>query len=1140
MNNSDFVHLHVHNEFSQLDGMGTGEDYAKRAKQLGFKYLALTNHANIDGLIKFQKACKKHDIIPILGCELYIVEDAEKTKAEKSKVRGHIQVHVKNQVGFENLTKLLTFANTDGFYYKPRVDYATLLPHTEGLVFSTACLISFARILPNGMKFLADLYDTVGDDLYAEIMPHRIKKQPIWNRKVIRLAKRFGIKCYASNDCHYPKRTEAVAQEVLLAIQRKAEWTDKDRFRFSLRTFHMKTVKEMIKGLREYDQYKPEYLTNTLEVAEKCGSYTIPKRDIDLPKIKLPKTRGIPAHCDEKDVLWRLCTMAFQRLFNKSIVDDKVYHARLVEEYELITHKNFQRYFLMVYELINWCKENGILVGPGRGSVGGSLIAYLLGITTVDPIEHNLLFSRFINEDRIDYPDIDIDFEDSKRHLVRQHLEDVYGADNVAGVSSFNRMKARAVVKDVGRVFGIHWRETDAFTKLVEDNDEHTGIQDAIDTYEECANFAAQYPRVIKLAKMLEGTVRGYSQHAAALVVSKDPIGHSGRCNLITNKDGATLVNWEKEDTEYVGLMKLDALGLKLLSILAETVRLTETNQNVSVDLTKINLHDPDVLAEINAGNNVGVFQLGTWAMTNLIKEMGVSTFKHISDAVALVRPGPANSGMTQEYIKRKHGASWEPMHKVYEKITDDTYGLLVYQEQVMQVVSEIADLPYSTADKVRKIIGKKRNVKEFEKYKRMFIRGCKKTGYFNRSEAINFWDGLEKWSKYGFNRSHSVEYAMLGYWCAWLKKYFPTEFICGSLTYGAQDKKAELIEEAYRLGLTLVLPKVGLSHATKWQVDDRRLKIPFIETNGIGPKKAEQAASAKPQKNNIRKFFQKGAEEQIEKFGGAFGELLDKIGAYESHERFNVTAEVKDMFKFRITANPTVEYQKLYTLFNNNLRLNYLDPVLEGDSRVLKKLTKRKGIIQQVGFEYKNKNLTGCKKCSLRKECLAPVHSSPGLYNIAIIGEAPGKDEDEQREGFVGRSGEKVWQYLAKYGYERPFFHVTNVAKCYPKDSRKPNADQIGICGRTYLDKELKKVQPKVILAFGNTGLYFFTGQKTGIMSMSGKVQWSEKHNAWICFCMHPAASLHNPDNKVFYESGMKSFCTLLRSLHFRGTNDE
>jgi len=1121
----DYVHLHVHSEYSALDGMGTVDQYAARAAEIGQRAIALTDHGCMDGLIKFQKACQKHEVKPILGCELYVVPNLD-----RNKLRGHACVWIKNETGFRNLCKILTFANTEGFYYKPRVTFEILLKYCEGLCISTACLISFANVFKEGKKLFRDLYDSIGNDLYVEVMPHDIKKQFSWNKEAIKLARKYGIKVLATNDCHYVRRWHHKAQEVLLAIQRKAKMDDPNRFRFSIKGLYLKKAKEMeLTFKNNKHKFRREYLRNTLEVAEKCSGFTIAKQDIALPRV--PNVPINPSKA--RAFLWDLCNKGYVEKCGhaKNIKRDKLYYNRLKEEYDLIIEKKFERYFLMVWETVNWCKENNILVGPGRGSVGGSIMAYLLGITSVNSIEHDLIFSRFINKDRIDYPDIDIDFEHTKRHLVRQHLETVYGHEKVAAVSSFNRMKAKAVLKDVGRAFGVHWSETEAFTKLVEDNDDHTGIHDAIEAYSECAEYAAKYPKVITYAKQLEGQVRGYGQHAAALVISREPIGTSGRCNLRT-QEGLSIVNWEKEDTEYVGLMKLDALGLKLLSILSETKKLIRRNYSREINLEKIDLNDKKVFKEISDGKTTGVFQLGTYAMTSLIMEMGVESFNHISDAVALVRPGPANSGMTAEYIRRKHGAKWEPMHKEYEKITKDTYGLLVYQEQVMQVISKMAGLPYSTADKVRKIIGKKRSVKEFGKYKDMFVRGCRKTGYFNKSEALKFWSGLEKWALYGFNKSHSVEYAILAYWCSWLKLYYPTEFVCASLTFGAEGKKKEIIEEAYKLGLRIMLPKVGKSQAINWEANQDCLYIPFIEVKGIGEKKAIQAASGigdKPQ-GNIKKFFGKKKKNQVVKIGGKFGGLLDKIGAYDPHNP-EITRSIKDLFKFRIVTNPKVEYKKLYRLFENNLRLDKLDPALNGDSKVLRQLVNRKKLWRSRSFSSHRK-FGLCEKCDLRNECKAPVPPSPGKYPVAIIGEAPGKDEDEQREGFVGRSGNMIWKTLRSY--KRELFHVSNIVKCFPSDSRKPSPEQIKTCSQLWLVNELKEVKPIVILSFGNTGLQFFRNQKSGITNISGKVIWNEYFGAWVVYCLHPAATMHNPDNKIYYDAGMKRFKELLKQLKF------
>ena len=1125
---TDYCHLHVHTEYSQLDGLGSPEKYAERASGLGFKYLGITDHGSIDGLIKFQKACLQYNIKPILGCELYIIPEIESGK-KKSKKRGHVCVYIKNQKGFENICKLLTFANLEGFYYRPRVTFEKLLDNCEGLVISTACIQSFIRVFDNGRELFKNLKEAIGEDLYCEIMPHKEKIQVETNNLKIKFAKKYDCKVIATNDCHYIKRADHRAQEVLLAIQRKAKWDDPKRWRFGIKGLYLKTQKEMTRSLKKIGFYKKEYLSNTLEIAEKCSDFLIPKKDVKLPRVK-----GVPFNkLKENKFFLDLCLEGYKKRFGESIKKNKIYHNRLIEEYNLITKKNFHRYFLIVWELVTWCKKNDIFVGPGRGSVGGSLISYLLGITSVDPIKHKLIFSRFINEDRIDYPDIDIDFEHTKRHLVKSHLETMYGKGKVAGVSSFNRMKARAVIKDVGRVFDIHYSETNEFTKLIEDSEEGTGIQDAIDSWDEARNFADKYPKVVKYAKALEGTVKGYSQHAAALVLSRDKIESCGRCNLL-QREGTLLVNWEKNDTEYVGLMKLDTLGLKLLSILAETQRLIKENQNIDFNFESIDLEDKEVLKEISEGNTIGVFQLGTYATTSLLKEMGVEKFRHIGDAVALVRPGPANSGMTKEYIKRKHGVPWEKKHKIYEKITKDTYGVIVYQEQVMEVISKIAGLEYSTADNIRKIIGKKRDRKEFKKYEKQFIDGCHKTKYFNKNEAKEFWKGLQEHALYSFNLSHSVEYAMLGYWSSYVKKYYPTEFICASLTYGAQDKKKQLVEEAYRLGLNIVIPKIGQSDPERWIARGNNLYVPFIEVKGLGKVKAKEAATLDNiNKSNIKTFFKKKGEveeKEVVRHKGALGKLLESIGSYNLEQQTQIDDDIKNYFSFRIVADPKKSYQNLYNLFDNNIRLDHIDLALNGDYKTLKKLSKTKRVFSKTKF-FTDKKLISCTACSLREECTAPVPPSSGMFNIMILAEAPGPKEDSDGEGLIGSSGKTLWKTIGKK-LPRKLFHVTNVNKCFPQNSRKPNKEQIKICSKLFLDNELKKVKPVVILVLGNTPLYYFTGKQSGIVNISGKVEWNEEYSAWIVWCIHPAAILHNSDNTVHFESGIKSFKRTIRAL--------
>ena len=1118
----DFAHLHIHNEYSQLDGYGTAEHYTEKAKLIGQRHLGLTNHGNIDGLIKFQRACDNHSIKPVLGCELYLIPELHKD----SRVTGHATVWVRNQQGFKNLCKLLTFANTTGFYYRPRVTFDMLLENCKGLVVATACLQSFLN-LEQGVSLFENLYDAIGRrNLYLEIMPHLIPGQAKLNSLCQKVAGASLCSIIATNDCHYPNRGDYRVQEVLLAIQRKVKWNNPERWTMSHMALHLRTAKEMRRALEKQGYYDKSYLHNTIKLAERCTDFRIEQHDIELPRVSGIKEK------DEAQVLKDLCMDGYLQRFGSSIKESRKYYRHFVEEYNLITGKDFVRYFLIVHELVDWCKHNNVLVGPGRGSVGGSLIAYLLGITAVDPIRHGLLFSRFINEDRIDLPDIDIDFEHHKRHLVRKHLEDTYGEHNVASVSSFNRMKARAVIRDVGRVFEVPYKDVDHFAKFIDDTAEGSAIEDAIDNIEYCAEFEQAYPDVVWLALKLEGQVRGYGRHAAALVVSKVPIGSDGRCNLI-ERDGVASVNWEKEDTEFVGLMKLDALGLNLLSTLAETKRLIVESHDHNVDLNRINLDDKEVLQEIQNGNTVGLFQLNTWAMTALIKQMGKLTFRQICDATALVRPGPSASGMTDEYIRRKKGKDWEPRHKVYEKITKDTYGLIVYQEQVMDVVHKVAGLPYSTADNIRKIIGKKRDVTEFEKFRKTFIDACAQHKVFSKREAVEFWEGLQEWARYGFNLSHATEYALLGYWCAWLKKYFPTEFISASLTYGAKDKKAALVEEAYRLGLTLVLPKVGISDPIRWTAKSNKLHIPFIEVKGIGDKKAYEAVHVRPAIKRRTRFFKKSDARPSRKHKGAFGELLQEIGAYDMEQTAQLTERVKDLFDFRIVTNPKVNYERLYTLFSNSIRLDRLDHILTGDYKLLSNLSDNRRIIKPVEFvEFEEYDLMTCTECALHKECTRPVMPSAGVYSMMIIGEAPGRDEDTEGKGFVGKAGQLLWRTLKKYGLQRELFHITNVNKCWPSESRKPNAEQIKLCSSMFLNEELNEVRPRLILAFGNTSLTYFTGRTSGILDMSGSTTWNEEIGAWIAWAVHPAAVLHNPDNETYFKAGVKNFAKTVRAL--------
>lgn len=1380
MNNKHFCHLHVHTQYSLLDGYGSAEKYAKQAKKLGFEYLACTDHGSIDGLLDFQKECKKEKIKSVFGCEAYIVPDMKvKEKGEK---RNHITLLVKNQQGWDNLCRLLTLANLQGFYYKPRIDFVSLLKYCDGLVILSGCVDT---TLLKYEDFFWDLYDIIGEDLYLEVMPHDLLIQREVNKTCYEIYEAEGVKLVATNDCHYVEENDSEVQEVLLAVQTKAKWNDPKRWRFSIKGLHLRSADEMKKSFEKQEVLnKFSYLSamrNTLLVAEKCCHFKIKKRDISLPKPPI-KVENVDKH----QILEYLCQTSFFDKFKHELETDTIYHERFTEEINLIVSKKFTRYFFVVYELVNWCKESGIMVGPGRGSVSGSLIAYLLGITTVDPIRFGLLFSRFISEDRIDFPDIDLDFEDSKRHLVRGHLELLYGKDNVAGVSTFLRMKGRSAIRDVARVFEVPYKEVDTFAKIIEDSPgkvktKKSFIKAALST-SEGRYFYKRYPVETELAIKLEGQLRGcvsgdsraillrsdgrakvkkikhlykenfkgqiraydfksdvlffdnvvnitkvgvkkvieiitargsliltkdhrlltrkgwvragflkvgdkiasngkrkkdawnkgltgeeylshykegrvwnkgltkkdhdsilhssirmrinnpmYSPqtvekmtqtntkhglhskklreflviypiceicggksedihhidknrknndwsnlmalchschsklhkhsmkinpkmtisyvriksikevkeevvydiamksinqnfvcnkiivhnsgaHAAACIVSKFPLTQEGRCNLV-NRNKNIVVNWDMEDCEYQGLMKLDLLGLSTLSMLSDARVLLRKKLDEEFDFTTIDLGDKKTLHEFAMGHNIGIFQFNSPGMMKLCQDLKIGKFEDLVNANALYRPGPLQSGITAEFVERKKGAKWVKKSKVVEEITKDTYGLIIYQEQIMQLANTLAGLPWQEADKIRKVIAKSKGAKELAKFKKSFIDGCLEEGSLARQEIERLWDEIEEFGGYGFNLSHATSYSMLSYWAQYLKVHHPTEFISVCLSHSPNDKKSALVKEAYRLGLRVMTPKVGLSDAKQWRAKDNCLYAPFIEVKGIGDKTALKCLDIKPRKKIG--FF------QVRKTTGQtkYEKLLEEIKAFEPNQ---LPDNLSAYFSFQVTTDLTVMYPKLHKLLGTRSLVRAIE-------RALSCQVERDLIYKKRTFI--NEDLLKCANCSLAEESIAPVLPSKGRYNIAIVGEAPGKQEEEQGIGFVGDSGNLLWKILGGYGFERHLFHITNCCKCYPSRVRTPSKIHLKACW-PWLRQELEDIDCKLVLAFGNTGLKTFSDKDSGITEFNGTTEWSEKIGAWVCWCMHPASVLYNPDNKALFEGGIKNFVEKIEVL--------
>jgi len=824
----NFTHFHVHTEYSPLDGLGKVDEYVKRAKELDQKVLAITDHGNIDGHVRFHKACKKEGIRPIFGCEAYLVKNHLIKKKEK---RHHITLLVKNEYGYKNLCEILSIANLDGYYRKPRIDFDILQKHSKGLIILSGCIASFLQDDNLYEEYLPQLINTFKDDLFLEVMPLELQIQKDLNLKIKQIQKRFNLSLIGTNDCHYVLKEDVKVHEILLCIQRSDTWANPNRWKFDERTHWLKSGKEMfLSFLRQGIFSKSEIfqMFKNNSIIENKVNFELKEKNISLPKVEISTIN----FTGEKafNILIAKGMREKQAEFINNI---QVYKDRIKEEKRIILSKGLCDYFLITYDLLQFCKEKNILTSPGRGSVGGSLVAYILGITQINPIKHDLLFSRFIAEDRNDYPDIDIDFESLRIGDIFEYLSNKYGKDKVAVVASFQKMQDRAAFKDICRVFSLcSPKQSDFISTQIEELDDIKKI---------AKDFYNEYKEYLDYAYKIRGRIRSYTKHAAGVIISKNPLSGQG---VISESEGVTKLNWDKDDCEYLGLLKLDILALNTLDTIKHCLNLIEEKSGNKIDLTTLDLKDKNIFRIIAKGDTSGIFQFNTWPMTKLSKDLQVNNFKEMCATTALVRPGPMNSGMTKEYIKRKFSKKWKKLHPIYEEITKDTYGCIAYQEQVMQCINRLAGLPYTTADRIRKIIAKKSDVGAFEKYKELFILGCKNEKTLSKKEAIELWKGFEEHAAYSFNLSHSVGYSVLSYWCAWLKVYFPHEFILASLKFAGKKGKQTIIDSSIKGGLEFKPPTLKDGLPYDWKIENDYIIPPFIEIKGIGPAMAEKIST--------------------------------------------------------------------------------------------------------------------------------------------------------------------------------------------------------------------------------------------------------------------------------------------------------
>jgi DNA polymerase-3 subunit alpha len=811
-----------------MDGLNSPKELCQAAIDAGQTSIAITDHGTLSSHREMQIAAKELGIKPILGVEAYIspTDRFDRSSATDKSIQAynHIILLAKNKNGLKNINSLQEIAWNEGFYHKPRIDMEILKEYAKDIIVLSGCLNGLISKCIEKEEFeeaeniLKDFKKTFGEDFYIEVQSHNPKEI---NSKLLELADKLGIKPVATGDAHYAKGEDKTLEEAMLILSTSPK-SDKEsdfevsrgmgdvldrlnylypdrRISFQDYNLFIQTREEIESDFKKCDIKRVDIYENTMEIAEKIGEYDF-NRGLDL--LPIPKTNA-----DQK-----LSDMAFEGLerlhLTSSWMGNDLYEQRLVEELEIIKDKNFASYFLVVADMINWAKQNEIMVGPGRGSAAGSLVCYALGITDVDPIEYDLLFFRFINPDRNDFPDIDTDFEDRRRKEVKDYLKKKF--KHVASISTFTYFKDKGVVRDAARVFMVPLSDVNRAMKQVDTFEEFI---DSPNTKE----FRMKYPEVLWLAEKLRGKIRSVGVHAAGVVVAKEDLRNFAPIESREDPQDKVsgripVVAYDMDTVADIGLIKVDALGLKTLSVISDTIKAIKERSGKEINLSQLDFKDPKVYKNLSEGYTKGVFQAEAVPYTNLLIKMGVDKFEDLAASNALVRPGAMNT-VGVSYVARKRGQ--EPtqyVHEIMRPFTENTYGVIIYQEQVMQACVYLGGMSWSEADKIRKVIGKKRDATELDEFKDKFINGASK--HISQKKAQSLWSDFEAHAGYSFNRSHAVSYSMLTYYTAWLKTYYPLEFMFSVLkNENDKDAKTGYLIEAKRLNLKILLPDINNSN---------------------------------------------------------------------------------------------------------------------------------------------------------------------------------------------------------------------------------------------------------------------------------------------------------------------------------------
>ena len=890
---SKFVHLHIHSEFSLLDGANRIKDLPVRAKELGMDAIAITDHGVMFGAIDFYKACKKEGVKPIIGCEVYV---APRSRTDKQPGIDNHYYHLillaKNNEGYKNLSKLVSLSFVDGYYYKPRIDREILEKYHKGLICLSACLAGEVnQALLSGQNEKAEQValwhkKVFGDDYYIEIQNNGIKEQVLANQKLVQLARKLDIPLVATNDAHYLKREDAYNHEVLLCIQTGKRMSDEDRMKFDTDELYVKSPEEMA----EYFKAFPDAIENTVKIAEQCNV------EFEFGHTILPNYDVPPEYPTHYDFLKELCDKGLKKRYGENLSEE--IQKRAEYELNIIKKMGYVDYYLIVWDFIHYAKTNGIPVGPGRGSGAGSILAYAIEITDIDPIKYGLLFERFLNPERISMPDFDVDFSDERRQEVIDYVARKYGHDHVSQIITFGTMAAKMVIRDVARVLDYPYAEADTLAKMIP-NEIHITIKKALEQNKELKDrydTDEQTRKILDIAMGLEGMPRQASTHACGVVITKDPVDTYVPLYV---RDGQINTQYIMTTLEELGLLKMDFLGLRNLTVIQNTIDMVKENHGIDVEFDQ-DMSDPKVYKLWQDGNTSGIFQFESQGMTNFMKELKPDCLEDLIAGVSLYRPGPMDQ--IPRYIRGKQNPGHnEYTHPSLEPILNVTYGCMVYQEQVMQIVRDLAGYSLGRADLVRRAMGKKK-LDVMAKEREVFIHGqvdengnievpgCVRNG-IDEVSANKIFDEMAEFAKYAFNKSHAACYAVVSYRTAYLKAYYPAEFMAATLNsyLGNLDKAPQYIDECKRLGIQILKPDINKSFE-KFTVEDGKIRFGLGAIKNVGTIPVENIVKERKEKGEYKSFTdfcERVSELQVNK---KCVESLIKAGAFQEFEQTRAT----------------------------------------------------------------------------------------------------------------------------------------------------------------------------------------------------------------------------------------------------------